>query len=194
MKQRIFHGNITPDGVAKVLLAEFNRGNLVAQQLGQGKQVIVQVATHRNRRAGGETALSITLQQHKDGVAVMIGEQSWLGLAASLGNTAFSAIRNPLNLLGRLESLAQDIENIQLSDRVWQIIENYARAKGATQELSERFSRMTCEFCGVANQIGESRCIACGAPLGKAQPRTCMNCGFIVKHTETICPNCRSPL
>lgn len=194
MNQRIFHGNISPDDVAKILISEFNRGNLQAQQLGQGKEVIVQIATRRQRRAGGDTALSVTLQKHRDGVAVMMGEQSWLGVAASLGNTAFSAIRNPFNLLGRLDSLAQDIESIQLSDRVWQIIENYARTVGATQELSARFRRMACEYCGVANEVGSKRCLACGAPLGKVQPITCLNCGFIIRSGETICPNCKTPL
>lgn len=194
MNQRIFHGNITPDSLARVLIAEFNQGNLRAQQLGQGKQVIVQVGTDRRRRAGGETALSITLQQHKDGVAVSVGEQSWLGVAASLGQTAFSAIRNPFYLLGRLDSLAQDIESIQLTDRIWNVIEQYARNVGATQELSARFRRMACEYCGVANEVGEKRCIACGAPLGNVQPRTCKNCGFIIRAGETICPNCRAPL
>lgn len=194
MNQRIFHGNISPSDLARALLAEFNRGNLQAQQLGRGEEIIVQIATRERRRAGGNTALSVTLKKHQDGVVVMVGEQSWLGVAASLGQTAFGALHNPFHLLGRLDSLAQDIESIQLSDRVWEVIEQYARTTGATQELSRRYRRMTCEYCGVANQVGESRCIACGAPLGKVQPRTCLNCGFVVKSDEKICPNCRAPL
>lgn len=194
MNQRIFHGNISPGDIARALLAEFNQGNLQAQQLGRGKEIIVQIATRQHRRAGGTTALSVTLKQHRDGVVVMVGEQSWLGVAASLGQTAFGALHNPFHLLGRLDSLAQDIESIQLSDRVWQVIEQYARTTGATQELSERFRRMSCEYCGVANEVGESRCIACGAPLGKVQPHTCLNCGFVVRSNEKICPNCRAPL
>lgn len=194
MNQRIFHGNLTPSDIARALIAEFNRGNLQAQQLGNGKEVIVQIATHKRRKGGGNTALSVTLKQHKDGVVVMVGEQSWLGVAASLGQTAFKALKNPFHLLGRLDSLAQDIESIQLSDRVWSVIEQYARATGATQELSKRFRRMSCEYCGVANQVGEGRCIACGAPLGRVQPRTCLNCGFVVRADEKICPNCRAPL
>jgi hypothetical protein len=75
MNQKIYHGNISPNDVARVLISEFNRGNLEAQQLGQGNQVIVQIATSRRRRAGGDTALSVTLQRHKDGVAVMVGQQ-----------------------------------------------------------------------------------------------------------------------
>jgi predicted Zn-ribbon and HTH transcriptional regulator len=194
MIQRIFHGKITPDEVARALLAEFNRGNYSTQQLGQGKQVVVQIATRQHRRSGGATALSVTLQQHKDGVAVMVGQQSWAGLAASLGKSAFLALRNPFHLLGRIEDIAHDIESLQLSERVWQVIEQYAKAAGATQELSERLRRMTCEYCGVANEVGEGRCIACGAPLGRVQPRTCLNCGFVVRSNEVNCPNCKAAL
>lgn len=194
MNQRIYHGNITPSDLARALIAEFNSGNLEAQQLGRAGEIIVQIATRQRRRAGGNTALSVTIKQHRDGIVVTLGEQSWLGVAASLGQTAFGALRNPFHLLGRLDSLAQDIESIQLSDRVWNVIEQYARTTGATQELSKRLRRTTCEYCGVANQVGEGRCIACGAPLGKVQPRTCLNCGFVVRSGEKICPNCRAPL
>lgn len=194
MNQRIFHGKITPDEIAQALLADFNRGNLLAQQLGHGKQVVVQIATRRNQNAGGRTALSVTLNQHMDGVAVMVGEQSWLGLAASLGKTAFFALRHPFHLLGRLDDLAQDIESLQLSERIWQVIEGFARSRGASQEISERLKRMICEYCQVANEVGEARCIACGAPLGRVQPRTCHRCGFVIRTGERICPNCRNPV
>ncbi len=194
MEQRIFHGNITPDEVARALVAEFSRSNFQAQQFGKGNQVVVQISTRQFRQGGGPTAMSVTLQKHPDGVAVMVGQQSWLGVAASLGKTAFSAIHNPFLLLGRLEALAQDIESLQLSNEVWRVIETYTRAAGATRELSERFRRMVCEYCHVANEVGESRCIACGAPLGNVQPKTCLNCGFVVRPGEPFCPNCHSPL
>jgi DNA-directed RNA polymerase subunit RPC12/RpoP len=190
MERRIFHGNLTPDELANGLIAQFNRGNLQAQQLGQGNQVVVQIATKPIPSSGGQTALSVILERIEDGVAVQIGSQSWLGVAASLGLTALSALRNPLNLLGRLDDLAQDIENIQLSDQVWQTIERFARLRGATFELSERLRRIVCPYCRTANPIGESNCIACGAPLGESQPVTCPQCGFVIKHEEPVCPNC----
>jgi hypothetical protein len=130
----------------------------------------------------------------EDGIAVQLGKQTWLGVAASLGVTALSAFRNPFSLLGRLDDLAQDIENLQLTDEVWDVIENVARMRGATFELSERFRRLKCEYCNTANPIGEPSCIACGAPLGDSQPNTCKNCGFVVKRTESNCPNCGNPL
>lgn len=194
METRIFHGKITPQDIASALIARFNRGNLAAQQLGSGKKIAVQVTSHRGARAGGNTAMTITLETAPDGVAVQIGQQAWLGVAASLGQTALAALRNPFNLLGRLDDLAQDIENLQLSDQVWQTIEATARAAGASFELSERLRRMVCDYCATANPVGEPSCVACGAPLGKGQPRTCLSCGFVVKNNESICPNCKKPL
>ena len=194
MEQRIFHGTLTPNDLAQALLARFNRGNLRAQQLGNDQQVVVQIATRLGASAGGQTATTITIQSVEDGVSVGIGKQAWLGVAASLGATALAAIRNPFNLLGRLDDLAQDIENLQINQQVWETISDVARAAGAAYELSERLRRVVCEYCTTANPVGEPNCLACGAPLGLAQPDTCPRCGYVVKSSEGICPNCRSPL
>lgn len=194
MEQRIFHGNLTPNDLAQALIARFNRGNLRAQQLGNNQQVVVQIATRLGASAGGQTATTITIQSVEDGVSVGIGKQAWLGIAASLGATALAAIRNPFNLLSRLDDLAQDIEYLQINQQVWETIANAAQAVGATYELSERLRRVTCEYCTTANPVGEANCLACGAPLGLAQPNTCPRCGYVVKDSEAICPNCRSPL
>ena len=194
MEQRIFHGTLTPNDLAQALLARFNRGNLRAQQLGNDQQVVVQIATRLGASAGGHTATTITIQSVEDGVSVGIGKQAWLGVAASLGTTALAAIRNPFNLLGRLDDLAQDIENLQINQQVWETISDVARAAGAAYELSERLRRVVCEYCTTANPVGEPNCLACGAPLGLAQPDTCPRCGYVVNSNERICPNCRSPL
>src|SRR5512139_28926 len=180
MERRVFHGSITPADVAQALLAEFNRGNLRAQAMGESDKMLVQIATRPGAPSGGETALTITVQACDDGVIAEIGQQAWLGVAASLGTSALWALRNPFNLLGRLDDIAQDIENLQLSERVWQVIGMSAQAAGASAALSERLRRVVCDYCGTANPVGEPACIACGAPLGKAQPRTCPQCGFVI--------------
>lgn len=190
MDRRIFHGNISDRDLGQALVAHFNRGNLRAQQFSRAGKVIVQIATRVRPLSGGTTALTIYLERIKDGVAVQVGEQAWLGIAASIGTTILSVWRNPFNLIHRLDDIAQDVENIQVSDQVWQVIENYARMRGATFELSERLRRVMCEYCETANPVGESRCIACGAPLGEVQPDTCQNCGFVLKSGEKVCPNC----
>jgi hypothetical protein len=191
MEQRIYHGNLTIEDISETLLAHFNHGNLRAQQLGDQDRLIVQIGTRPGAMAGGDTTVSVILQKVEDGVSVQLGQQAWLGIAASLGTTALAAMRNPFNLLGRLDDLAQDISNLQINEQVWQAIDDVARAAGASQELSNRLRRAVCPYCRTANPVGGASCIACGAPLGDVQPRTCPNCGFVIKPNEAVCPNCK---
>ena len=194
MDKRIYHGNITPDEVAQALEAEFNQGNTRTQRFGESSNQTIQIASSQSARSGGKTALAVNLQKVEDGIMVLVGEQQWLGLAASLGQTAIAALMNPLNLLGRLDDIAQDVSNLQLVEKVWQTIIGVVNASGASLQLSERLSRVTCEYCGTANPVGESSCLACGAPLGKAQPKTCRNCGYVLLRDEKFCPNCGQPV
>ncbi len=118
MEQRIYHGNLTIEDISESLLAQFNRGNLRAQQLGDDNRLIVQIGTRPGAMAGGDTTVAVILQKVEDGVSVQLGQQAWLGIAASLGTTALAAMRNPFNLLGRLDDLAQDISNLQINEHV----------------------------------------------------------------------------
>jgi hypothetical protein len=194
MDTRIYHGKLKIDEIANALVARFNRGNLAARQMVDGDKAIVQISTLQGAAPGGQTAIGVTLQQNKDGITAQLGQQAWLGIAASLGASAFSALRNPLSLLGRLDDIAQDIENLQLDEQIWDAIEDVAKAAGASHHLSENLRRLGCEYCGVANPVGASSCLACGAPLGDAQPITCGNCGFIAHRNDTKCPNCGKKL
>ncbi len=194
MKKKIFHGDIQPQTFTKALIAEFNRGNLQAGQTKTPNGLIVQIATRAYRQSGGQTGLTVSVERVEDGVAIQIGDQSMFGVAASLGTTALAAIRNPFSLLSRLDDVAQDIESLQMDDRVWDVVEKVARTAGASLELSERLRRLVCEYCDTANPIGEPSCIACGAPLGDVQPTNCPHCGFVVRRSETFCPDCKRPL
>lgn len=187
---RIYHGDINPSDIARDLIAYFNRGAFQVQQIGRDPQIAIQIATHQYARAGGQTAMTITIHKHQDGVTVQVGNQTWLGVAASLGVSALRALRNPFSLIGSLDDIAQDIESLQLDEEVWKVIERTARQYGVGKDLSDRLKRYSCPYCNTANPPGEGRCIACGAPLGDIQPRTCMNCGFVIRTFETHCPNC----
>ncbi|HNR01096.1 MAG TPA: zinc ribbon domain-containing protein [Anaerolineaceae bacterium] len=190
MPQRIYHGKLTNNDLAKSIIAHFSRGNLLVQQFGSGDNLVVQLASSPYARSGGTTALSVLLQNVEDGVSVSLSKQAWFGIAASLGVSTIAALRNPFSLLNRLDDIAQDIEYVQLVDNVWSIIDKTARSMGSGFELSERLSRYICDYCNTANPPGEPSCIACGAPLGNIQPATCSNCGFIISKTEKVCPNC----
>jgi hypothetical protein len=119
MERQIFHGSLKPVDIAQALLAEFNQGNLHAQTLGQSDKMIVQIGTKPGSMSGGQTAMTVTIQRVEDGIMVELGQQAWLGVAASLGMSALAALRNPFSLLGRLDDIAQDSENLQLSERIW---------------------------------------------------------------------------
>jgi len=194
MKKKIFHGEIHPRSIAETLIAEFNHGNLQARHSKTPNGRIVQISTRDYGHSGGKTGLTVSIQKVPDGVSVELGDQSMFGVAASLGTTALAAVRNPFNLLGRLDDIAQDIESLQLDDKVWDVVERVAAATGASLELSERLRRSVCEFCDTANAVGDPSCIACGAPLGNVQPLTCQHCGFVIRRSETICPDCKKPL
>ena len=191
---RIYHGEINPSDISRELIAYFNRGAYQVQQIGRGSQIAVQIATRQYSQSGGQTALTVTIHKLDDGISVQVGKQAWLGVAASLGITALRALRNPFSLIGSLDDIAQDIESLSLNEEVWQVIERTVKQYGLGKDLSDRLKRYACPYCNTANPPGESRCIACGAPLGDIQPRTCLNCGFVVRTFERNCPNCHIQL
>jgi len=190
MNKRVFHGDLTPTDLARALHAAFNRSNLFAQISGKGDKINVQISSRPFARSGGHTALTIMIQKMTEGVHVQLGEQAKMGIVASLGQSAWAAIRNPFSLLHRLDDIAQDIENLQLDDDVWEVITQAALSAGASHEMSEKLKRLSCEYCEAANPVGAATCATCGAPLGDAQPETCLNCGYVVTRDEKFCPNC----
>lgn len=193
MTQRILHGNISPTDVANALQVNFNSSSYQVRTIGNPQLLNIQIATLDQPQSGGKTALTVRVEQAEDGVVISIGQQDWIGLAASLGKTAFQTFVNPLSLFGRLDDLAQDVESIQLNDKVIKVIDSIAQLRGAGYELSERLRRIECAYCSVANPVGKSHCISCGAPLGSLQPQTCKFCGFVVKMNEEVfCPNCKN--
>jgi hypothetical protein len=194
MTTRIYHGDLDPRQIANNLSAVFHHGNFQVQQIGDKDNLAVQIATRLNRSSGGRTAMTANISRVADGISITLGQQNWLGLAASLGFSALSAVRNPLSLINRLDDIAQDVESLTLEDQIWEVIDRTARERGTGQALSARLSRTVCPYCLTANEIAAGRCIACGAPLGEVQPLTCSNCGFVVQKDEDVCPNCKKRL
>ena len=190
MEQKTFYGPVSPDDFARALIAEFNQGNLIARSIGRGNQRIVQIATTASPSSGGRTAITVHLTAVEDGVHVQLGQQDWIGVAASLGFSALAALSRPTNLLHRLDDIAQDISSLQLAMRIWQAISDAAETLGVSHELSERLRRLSCEYCRTANPVGVPHCIACGAPLGPNQPIACHNCGFLLEADDPTCSQC----
>lgn len=190
MTPRIYHGNLQIDDFLSALQASFSRGHYQVRAVGDEKFVVVQIATQPYPQSGGATSLAVSLQKVEDGISVEIGKQAMLGIAASFGKTALAALMNPVNLLNRIDDLAQDFTSVQLSDEVYKVLDATARSLNASFDLSERLKKYVCLYCQTPNPPGEASCIACGAPLGDIQPRTCPNCGYVIMTSEAICPNC----
>jgi hypothetical protein len=190
VEKRTYHGNIVPQDIGRALVAEYDHGNMQAQIVGDDQRIVVQIASRTFRESGGQTAMTVVLEKIEDGVLVQLGDQQWFGVAASMGQTALSALRNPLTLLGRLDDLAQDITSIQLAESIWKTIGRSAEAAGAGYQISERLRRTECAYCGVAAPVGEPSCPACGGPMGTAQPKACLKCGFIPSAGARQCPKC----
>ena len=91
MEIRTFHGSITPTDLAHAIAAEFDQGNLRSQILGDDKKKVVQIASPGMPASGGHTAVTVELTRVEDGVLVRVGQQEWLGVAASIGKTALMA-------------------------------------------------------------------------------------------------------
>jgi hypothetical protein len=190
MEIRTFHGSLAPSDLADPLVSEFDQGNLQTQIIGDDTKMVVQIATPGMPASGGHTAISVELTQVEDGVLVRLGQQEWLGVAASIGKTALMALKNPLSLIARLDDLAQDVVSIQLVDRIWDTIERAAKSHGASHEISERLRRVVCPYCMTANHVGAPSCIACGAPMGPSQPVACGRCGYVTSADTRVCPSC----
>ena len=191
MSEKIYHGEISPADLARSLMAHFKRGNYQVRQFGSGDEIVVQVATVARPSSGGQTSLNVSIQLVEDGIMVAVGKQAIFGVAASLGVSALAALKNPINLLSRLDDIAQDIESLQLSDDIWEVIEASVKSAGVSLQLSEKLRRLECAYCGTANPVGEPSCIMCGAPLGSQQPTTCRHCGFVINKGTQVCPNCK---
>lgn len=192
-QQRTYHGDINPDEMAAALVAAFNQGNMRTQQVGEGDKVMVQIAT-RQGGSGGKAALSITIQRVEDGVSAAMGQHEWLGVAASLGQTALTTLLNPWNLIGRLDDIAQDVTSLTLVDKAWEAVEKFAQAAQITKTISERLQTVACPFCGTANKVGAPDCVNCGAPLGEYQPLSCPKCGNVMPAKSKFCANCGTAL
>jgi hypothetical protein len=194
MTERTYHGEITPADMATALISTFNQGNLRCQQVGQGDKLMVQIATRDHAQSGGQGALSITVQRNPDGVTVGVGQQEWLGVAASLGQTALVTLMNPWNIINRLDDIAQDINTLTLEQQVWDAIEKFAHTVKATKTLSALLTTLTCPYCETANKVGAANCENCGAPLGGAQPVACPKCGNVMPPHSKFCASCGTAL
>ncbi|HEX6287758.1 MAG TPA: zinc ribbon domain-containing protein [Herpetosiphonaceae bacterium] len=192
MEQRVYHGEVRPEGLAQALLDEWDREPTIAQAFGAEDYVVVQIG---QRDAGWfddepRQALTLTIEPLTDGVQVTMGQQKWykeqnvqIFVGGLVGLLPFF-FGFPL---GQFFGGDGDIPQT-LPGRVWQSIDRYASSFGAATGKTQRLPTVACAECGVANPQGAERCSACGARLDAAP--TCPKCGYSNPPGANFCNRC----
>ena len=194
MEQRTYRGEIDPEALADALVAQFDGGDLMAQRVGRGDHVLVQIASRDWGWGGPQTALTVGIARVEGGVEVSLGQQRWLGAVADLAQTGLMALVNPISLITRIDDVARSISGLTLPQQVWEAVEHYCESVGASLGLRAEETMVTCPYCGVANPIGAPKCSACGAPLGDVQPVSCPRCGLLLDREARFCSRCGAPV
>jgi len=190
MEQRIYRGEIHPQAMADALVLQFNKGDLMAQRIGTGDQVLVQIATRDWDWGGPQSALTLGISRVEGGVQVTMGQQRWLGAVADLAQTGLMALINPLSLITRIDDIVRSISGLTLPQQVWQAVEHYCESVGARPAGMIEEETVVCAYCGVGNPLDAAKCSACGAPLADARPVTCPHCGRRSAAGARFCSYC----
>ncbi len=190
MEQKTYHGKITPQELAQVLVGRFNTADMSATVSGEGAKLIVHLEA--GGYSGGQTSLAVGLAPVADGVTITVGDQNLLGVAADLLQSGLKALWNPVTIIGEIDDVARNVERLNLPQQVWETVDHYCQSVGAG--LTPELSGVTCPYCGVLNPLGTGQCPQCGAPLGQAQPITCPQCGKTLPPHLKFCTRCGTSL
>jgi hypothetical protein len=137
MEQRIYHGTVTPEGLADYLVQRFDpQQDLQAQKLGQGDSLAVQIGRGdvpeelRNAVTVGITRATDSEQ----GVSVTMGQQQWISPkiathAAMIGLVGL--LITPWALFGLLWPVSELLGSQALPGDIWSAVETYALSQGA---------------------------------------------------------------
>jgi len=204
MEQRTYRGNVDPQDLAQHLVATFGQGfNTVAQQVGHGDQIMVQIghASHSGRRV--RNVIGVSISRTGDGLTVGIGQSRWIDVADStLTPALIGAIFFPPLLIF---PLLRGVRQFALYEDLWNAIDAYCTRAGATQVQTESTPGLYCPRCGVLNHEENRFCTACGMDLQTAPAPpppsataatvqvTCPECHQIVSAGK-FCGNCGTRL
>ncbi|GAC1639223.1 MAG: hypothetical protein NVS4B8_05880 [Herpetosiphon sp.] len=199
MEQKLYPGQVTPEGMAQALLDVWDRDDTIAQALGVGDRVVVQIGQRRGGLFSDEPrqALTVDLERVAEGVHVTMGQQRWIKennvqiFAGGLIGFLPFFFAFPLgHLFGRDESIDQSFPA-----RIWQSLDQYVTAQGVSGPATgptRRLATLPCPECGVGNPLGVEQCSACGAQL-VASPQ-CATCGITNPPGARFCNHCGAVL
>jgi hypothetical protein len=217
MEERVYQGNIDPNALADYLVSTFNQnfnyvgyGNrytTMAQKVGQGDHLLVQIARARAWSGRIRGSLGVSISRVPGGISVSSGQSNWLS-DPGLAGTLIGAIFWPPLLIF---PLIRGVSSFGFYQDVWNVIDTYCNQAGATLGSTTTMHGVYCNHCGAMNDEGVEICHNCDAPLHAPsappayqpppapQPQsspatvTCPNCGQQV-HDGKFCSNCAAPL
>jgi hypothetical protein len=138
MEQRIYHGNVSPEGLADFLVQRYDpQDDLQAQKIGQGDSLVVQIG-HGDLPEKIKHAVTVGITRAIDteqGVVVTMGQQQWItphmaAYAAMMG--LISVLVTPWALFALLWPVSELIGSRTLPGDIWNAIETYVLSQGAT--------------------------------------------------------------
>ncbi|HOT91713.1 MAG TPA: zinc ribbon domain-containing protein [Anaerolineae bacterium] len=191
VEQRLYHGKINAEDMARALVLRFDQGETRAQWVrGEGGRAVLQIQNRSVERGDPNTAVTVHITPTSTGVTVAVSEQQWLGVAADLAKTGVKGWLNPLRLLDELDDIARNVRWLGLRAEVWRAVDEYCRSQGSGRGTAAAFQTVLCPYCDTPNPIGAYICQACGGPLAEVQPTVCPNCGFLNEPEASLCVNC----
>ena len=189
VEQRAYHGEISPEDLARTLVLRFNEGETRAHAIkGEAGRAVIQIQNRRVEFGDPNTAVTVQVSPTKTGITVAVSEQKLLGVAADMAKSGVKAWLNPLNLLGELDDIARNVRWMGLRTEIWKAVDEYCQAQGSGRGAAGL------PYCGTPNDVGTQTCAACKAPLAEAQPIVCGRCGFLNQPEGSLCINCGAKL
>lgn len=184
MEQRTYRGNVSGEGLADYLVSSFNnRDGLVAQRVGQGDNLLVQIGqmSHSGRRMRNVIGVSIT--RSGEHLTVNLGQSNWIDLVdPRMGGFLIGALFFPPLLIF---PVLHGIRSYTLYQDIWNAVDTYCVQAGASQSGVETQDGVYCPRCGVLNNEENRFCTACGMTLHAAPappPASAAN--------QVVCPEC----
>lgn len=191
VEQRLYHGKISAEDMARTLVLRFDQGETRAQAIrGEGGRAVVQIQSRNVERSDPNTAVTVHITPTDIGVTVAVSEQQWLGVAADLAKTGVMGWLNPLRLLGELDDIARNVRWLGLRSEIWKAVDEYCQSRGSGRGTAAALQTVICPYCDTPNPIGAYICQACRGSLAEAQPIVCPNCGFLNEPEASLCVNC----
>ena len=195
VEQRLYHGKISAEDMARTLVLRFDQGETRAQWMrGEAGRAVVQIQSRNVERSDPNTAVTVHITPLEIGVTVAVSEQKWLGVAADLAKTGVMGWLNPMRLLGELDDIARNVRWLGLRSEIWQAVDEYCQSRGSGRGTAAALQAVICPYCDTPNDIGAHICQACRAPLAEVQPIVCPNCGFLNEPEAALCVNCGARL